>query len=45
MEPPNKMPKIDGLNLEKNKGVVVIEDSDLFTPYWQLKKTHSMSNF
>lgn len=46
MEPPlSKRSKSNKLSLEKNKGVVIVEDSDLFTRYWQLKKTYSVSNF
>lgn len=41
----NKRAKTDRQELDKNKGVAVIKDSDLFIPYWQLKKKNFTGHY
>lgn len=43
--PPNKRPKSEGINWEKNKDIIPIEDNNLLIPQWQLQKSQFVSNF
>lgn len=45
METLNKMAKTDRQKLEKNKGMAIIEENNLFTPYWQLKKRNFVGHY